>query len=95
MTDSEIIRANFPFSIIPREPGLPDHHRINEVHIKGKDNASSIASELGGLYGLMGLTILNTTYHQIMGNFFVRPVNPGLLPINVIDTSAQMVEQVQ
>ena len=50
MTDSETFRANLPYPIIPREPGLPDHHRINELHSKGKGNASSIASELGGGY---------------------------------------------
>ena len=43
----------------------------------------------------MGLMILNTTYHQIMGNFFARPVNSGLLPINITCTSTQMSEQVR
>ena len=92
MTDSGTIRANFPFPVIPREPGLLDHQRINEVHSKVQTNASSIASELGGLHGLMGLTFVNATYHQITGNYFKQPVNPGLLPINVTGTSAQISE---
>ena len=48
MTDSETIKANFPFPIIPREPSLPDFQKINEVHGKGKANASSVSSTLGG-----------------------------------------------
>ena len=48
MTDSETIKANFPFPIIPREPGLPDFQKINEIHGKGKTNASSVSSTLGG-----------------------------------------------
>ena len=30
MTDSENIKANFPFPLIPRNPGLPDFNCINE-----------------------------------------------------------------
>ena len=48
MTDSEHIKSNFPFPILPRQPGLPDYHSINEAHTKGKANAASVASELGG-----------------------------------------------
>ena len=95
ITDSETTRANFPFFMLPREPGLPDHQRINEVHSKGNDNASSISSELGAGYGLMGLTILDVTYQIITGNFLVQPLNSGLLLINVADMSAQMAEQLR
>ena len=48
MTDSEHIKGNFPFPIVPRRPGLPSYHSVNEIHTKGKSNAASIPSELGG-----------------------------------------------
>ena len=48
MTDSESIKGNFPFPIFPHHHGLPDYSIVNQVHTKGKANASSITSELGG-----------------------------------------------
>ena len=56
MTNSETIKANFPFPIIPREPGLPTFQIVNDVHNKSKANAASILSSLGGgAHGLLGL----------------------------------------
>ena len=96
MTDSESIRANFPYPIIPREPGLPDFKKINEVHTKGKANCASVPSTLGGgTHGLLGLGLTPTTYLQLTGHAFGWPPNPGLLPQNVIGTSAQMAEIVR
>ena len=93
MTDSESIRANFPYPIIPREPGLPDFQKINEVHTKGKANCASISATLGGgTHGLLGLGLTPVTYLQLTGHAFRWPQNPGLLPQNVIGTSAQMAE---
>ena len=46
MTDSETIKQNFPFPIIPREPGLPDFLKINEAHKKGKANAPTMGLTL-------------------------------------------------
>ena len=93
MTDSESIKANFPYPIIPREPGLPDFQKINEVHTKGKANCASVPSTLGGgAHGLLGLGLTPTTYLQLTGNAFGWPPNPGLLPQNVIGTNAQMAE---
>ena len=78
MTDSEIIKANFPTLIIPRESDLPDFQKINEVHGKDKTNAASVASTLGeGAHGLLGLGLIPATYLQITGHVFVRPDNPG------------------
>ena len=48
MTDSESIKGSFPFPIFPRHPGIPHYQIVNEVHTKGKSNAASIATELGG-----------------------------------------------
>ncbi len=85
MIDSESIKHNFPFPIIPREPGLPDFQKINEVHKKGKANAASVSATLGGgAHGLLGLGLLLPTYLQITGHNFHHPLNPGLLPINVV-----------
>ena len=44
MSKSENIKANFPFPILPRSSGLPNYMIINEVHTKGKANASFVAS---------------------------------------------------
>ena len=96
MTDSETIKSNFPFSIIPREPGLPDFEKINGVHAKGKANCASVQSTLGGgSHGLLGLALSAPTYLQITGANFYRPVNPGLLPQAVVGTAAQMAEIVR
>ena len=96
MTDSENIKANFPFPLIPRQPGLPDFTIINEVHTKGKANASSVASELGGgAHGLLGITLSPATYLQLTGHNFIRPINPGTIPLNVLGTAAQMAEMVR
>ena len=46
MGDSDSINANFPSPTIPKCPGLPTFNIINEVHDKGKDNVSSVSSEL-------------------------------------------------
>ena len=96
MTDSENIKSNFPFPLIPKNPGLPDFKSINEVHSKGKANASSVASELGGgTHGLLGLTLSPATYLQLTGHNFIRPINPGTVPANVVGTAAQMAEMVR
>ena len=93
MTDSETIKANFPFPIIPREPGLPTFQIINDVHNKSKANAASISSSLGGgAHGLLGLGLSPATYHQITGSHFVRPTNSGALPPNVNGTAVVMSE---
>ena len=96
MTDSETVKLNFPFPIIPKNPGLPTYKVISEVHSKGKANAASIASELGGgSHGLLGLTLSTATYLQLTGNAFVRPINPGTIPTNVMGSAAVMAEQVR
>ena len=96
MTDSEHIKGNFPFPIFPRHAGIPAYHSVNEVHTKGKANAASISSELGGgAHGLLGLTLSPTTYFQLTGNHFVKPANPGTIPLNVIGTAAAMTETVR
>ena len=96
MTDSEQIKGNFPFPIFPRHAGLPDYHIVNEAHTKGKANSASIPSELGGGgHGLLGLTLSPTTYFQLTGNHFVKPANPGTIPLNVIGTAAAMAEIVR
>ena len=96
MADSENIKSNFPFPLIPRNPGLPTFTTINETHSKGKANASSVPSELGGgSHGLLGLTLSPATYLQLTGHNFVRPINPGTVPVNVVGTAAQMAEIVR
>ena len=97
MTDSETIKSNIPFPIIPREPGLPDFEKINGVHVKGKANCASVSSTLGGggAHGLLRLGLTPPTYLQITGANFHRPANPGLLPQNVVGTASQMAEIVR
>ena len=96
MIDSETIKANFPFPIIPREPGLPTFQIVNDVHNKSKANAASISSSLGGgAHGLLGLGLYPATYHQITGYHFIRPTNPGALPQNVNGTAVVMSEQIR
>ena len=96
MTDSESIKGNFPFPIFPHHHGLPDYSIVNQVHTKGKANASSITSELGGgAHGLLGLTLSPATFLQLTGHHFVRPANPGTIPQNVIGPAAQMAETVR
>ena len=91
MTDSETIKANFPFPIIPREPGLPTFQIVNDVHNKSKANAASISSSLGGgAHGVFGIGLSSATYHQIMGYHFIRPNNPGALPQDVTGTAVKL-----
>ena len=95
MTNSDTIKANFPFPIIPREPGLPTFQIVNGVHNKSKENAASISSSLsGGAHRLLGLGLSPATYHQITGSHFIRPTNPGALPQNVNGTAVVMREQI-
>ena len=87
MNDSETIKANLPFPIIPQKPGLPMFHIVNKVHNKSKANAALISSSLGGgAHGILGLGLSSATYHQITGSHFIRPNNPGALPQNVTGT---------
>ena len=96
MSDSENIKANFPFLILPRSPALSNNTIINEIHTKGKSNDSSIASELGGgAHGLLGLTLSPTTYLQLTGHTFLHPANPVTIPKNVARAAAQMEESVR
>ena len=96
MTDSETIKANFPFPIILREPGLPTFQIVNEVYNKRKKNTALISSSLGGgANGLLGLGLSPATYHQITGSHFVRPNNPGALPQNVTGTAVAIGEQIR
>ena len=96
MTNSDTIEANFPFPIIPREPGLPTFQIVNDIHNKSKENAASISSSLsGGAHGLLGISLSPATYHQITGSRFVRPTNPGALPQNVNGTAVVMSEQIR
>ena len=95
MTDSETIKANFPFPIIPRELRLPTFHIVNEVHNKRKANADLISSSLGGgAHGLLGLGLSPATYRQITGSHFLRPNNPGALPQNFTGTAVVMAEHI-
>ena len=48
-----------------------------------------------GAHGLLGLGLTPVTYQQITANTFARLGNPGLLPRNVVGTSAQMAEIVR
>ena len=96
MTDSESVKQNFPFPIIPRESGLPNFQQINGLHGKSKANMASVSSTLGGgAHGLLGLGLSPPTYLQIMGAHFHRPANHGLLPQNVVGTAVQMAEIVR
>ena len=96
MTNSETIKANLPFPIIPREPGLPTFQIVNNVHNKSKANAASVSSFLGrGAHGLLGLGLSPATYHQITGSHFISPNNPGSLPQNVTGTAVAMSEQIR
>ena len=96
MTDLETIKANFPFPIIPREPGLPTFQIVNEVHNKSKANAASILSSLGGgSQGLLSIGLYPATYHQIMGSHFIRPNNTDTLPQNVTGTAVVICEQIR
>ena len=93
MSDSENIKANFPFPILPKSPGLPSYTIINEVHTKGKENASSVVSELdGAVNGFLDLTLSPATYLQLSGHHFQRPANPGTIPLNATGMAAQMKE---
>ena len=95
MTDSETIKANSPFPIIPRKPGLPTFQIVNNVHNKSKANAALISSSLGGgSYRLLGIGLSPATYHQITGSHFVRPTNPGALSQNANGTAVMMSEQI-
>ena len=96
MSNSEHIKANFTFLILPRSPGLSNYTIVNEVHTKGKENSSFVASELGGgAHGVLGLTLSLAMYLQLTGHNFLRPVNPGIIPQNVAGTAAQMAEIVR
>ena len=96
MSNSENIKANFPFPIFPRTPGLFNYTIIDEVQTKGKSNDSSVVSELGGgVHGYLGLTFPPAVYIQLTGHDFLRPANPGAIPRNVAGTATQMVEMVR
>ena len=96
MTDSETIKSNFPFPIIPRELVLPTFQIVNGVQNKSKANADSVSSSLcGGAHGLLGLGLSPATYHQIMGSHFIRSNNPGALTQNFTGTSVAMSEQIR
>ena len=59
----EAIKAGFPHPSVPRKPGEPTYESIHAVHALLKANAASVPSELGGgVHGLLGLTLANTTY---------------------------------
>ena len=63
MSNSENTKANLPFLILLKSPGLSSYTIINEVYTKGKANDSSVASELGGgAHGFLGLTLSPATY---------------------------------
>ena len=95
MTNSETIKANFLFPIIPRELGLPTFHIVNDVHNKSKANAASISSSLGGgAHRLLSLGLSPATYHQITGLHFIRPNNLSSLPQNVTGTAVVIGEQI-
>ena len=95
MTDSETIKANFPFPIITREQGLPTFQIFNEVHNKSKVNAASISSSFGGgAHGLLGLGLSPAMYRQITDSHFLRPNSPGVLPQNVTGTAVVMAKHI-
>ena len=94
MSDSESIKLNFPFPIIPQNPGLPNYKVMSEVYSKVKVNAASIASELGGrAHDLIGLTLIPVTYLQLTESTFGRPVNPGTVPTNITGAVVAIVEE--
>ena len=47
-----------------------------------KANATSVHSDLGGgQFGDLGLVLDDTTYRDLMGTHYVRPIHPGILLI--------------
>ena len=93
----EEIKECFPHPHISAQPGMPTFEIIAAIHRKLKANAASVSSTLGGgTYGLLGLTILPTTYQTVTGHAFFAPINLGSLPnIAPMATQAQIGEAVR
>jgi hypothetical protein len=81
VTSVESIREGFPFITIAKQPGLPTHETIAEVHLKLKANAASVVSKLGGgAHGLLGLVLPPATYAALTNVAFNTPLIPGQHP---------------
>ena len=93
----EEIKECFPHPHISAQPGMPTFEIIAAILRKLKANATSESSTLGGgTHGLLGLTVLPTTYQTVTGHAFVAPVNPDSLPnIAPMETQAQIGEAVR
>ena len=78
----EVIRNSFPFPTITSYTGEPDYACIKKVHDKLRANAASVHSTLGGgNHGLLGLVMTSASYLTTTGTAFIRPANPGYLPV--------------
>ena len=92
----EAIKAGFPHPSVPRKPGEPTYESIHAVHALLKANAASVPSELGGgVHGLLGLTLANTTYTPLAGQAFTRPANPGLSPTIPARSTGETVRRIE
>ena len=69
--------------------GEPTYQSIKALHDHLKDNASCITCTLGGgAHGHLALVLDPGLYHQITGNNFVVPANPG--PHAIIPTGTNL-----
>ena len=68
----------FGISNPPKIYGEPDYERLKKLKDTLKDNASIIASKLGGGgYGHLGLILSTNEYATVSNTPYVRPVHPG------------------
>ena len=72
------IRKAFTHASPTKVIGEPTYHSIKTLHDHLKDNASCIASTLGGgAHGHLGLVLDPAFYQQLTAHPFPIPVNPG------------------
>ena len=70
------IVESFPYPTIPPVQGRPTHQSIQAFEKLLKENAASVATELGGgMHRHMGLTMEDAVYTAVTGHNWVPPVS--------------------
>jgi hypothetical protein len=80
-SNDSTITHDFPHKHISPIVGQPTYQTIHELHLKLKENAIKVHSNLGnGNLGYLGVTIEPAIYNTLSAQPFVPPPNPRASP---------------
>ena len=69
--------------MFPKQEGEPIYSKIKTINKLAAENAASVeTTQGGGQHGYLAIILDPNTYHTLIGQTFMAPINPG--PVSII-----------